>query len=69
MILEQDSTGGLNKVWELDLRTKVKTLVHSGDPEPTDITVNREGTLYWTCGSAGVIVEAKSTRRTERDSE
>ena len=63
------SKGGLNKVWELDLRTKVKTLVHSGDPEPTDITVNREGTLYWTCSSAGVIVEAKSARRAERDDE
>ena len=57
------SNGGLNKVWELNLRTKVKTLVHSGDPEPTDITVDREGTLYWTCSSAGVIVEAKSKHR------
>ena len=50
--------GGRNKVWELDLKTGVKTLVDAGDPEPTDITVARNGTLYWTCSSAGVIVEA-----------
>ena len=59
--------GGLNKVWELNLRTNVKTLVHSGDPEPTDITVDRDGTLYWTCSSAGVIVEAKAKRGHDRD--
>ena len=53
--------GGQNRVWELNLRTMKKTLVHFGDPEPTDITVDHEGTLYWTCSSAGVIVEA--TRR------
>ena len=35
------AAGGLNKVWELNLRTKVKTLVNSGDPEPTDVTVDR----------------------------
>ena len=60
------SKGGLNKVWEFNLRTKVKTLVHSGDPEPTDVTVDRDGTIYWTCSSAGVIVEAKVKGR--RDS-
>ena len=61
------SSGGQNKVWELNLRTKVKTLVHSGDPEPTDITVDRDGTLYWTCSSAGVIVQAKQNRRGRSD--
>ena len=61
------AAGGLNKVWELNLRTNVKTLVHSGDPEPTDITVDRDGTLYWTCSSAGVIVEAKAKRGHDRD--
>ncbi len=60
------AAGGLNKVWELNLRTKVKTLVHSGDPEPTDVTVDRDGTVYWTCSSAGVIVEAKPVRRRDR---
>ncbi len=54
--------GGQNKVWELNLRTKVRTLVNAGDPEPTDVTVNEDGDVYWTCSSAGVIVEAKRTR-------
>ena len=62
------AAGGRNKVWELNLRTKVKTLVHSGDPEPTDVTVDRDGAVYWTCSSAGVIVEAKvKGRRDSRD--
>ena len=61
------AAGGQNKVWELNLRTMVKTLVHSGDPEPTDVTVDRDGAVYWTCSSAGVIVEAKSVRRRDRD--
>ncbi len=50
--------GGTNKVWEYDLKKGRKKLVHSGDPEPTDIAVAADGTLYWTCSSAGVIVEA-----------
>ena len=57
------TAGGQNKVWELNLKTKAKTLVHSGDPEPTDVSVDDEGTIYWTCSSAGVIVEAKSKSR------
>lgn len=57
------ATGGQNRVWELNLHTMKKTLVHFGDPEPTDITVGRDGTLYWTCTSAGVIVEASRNRR------
>ncbi len=58
--------GGTNKVWELNLKTKVQTLVNGGDPEPTDVTVDRDGSIYWTCTSAGVIVKAKPTRR-DRD--
>ena len=50
--------GGSNKVWEYNLKTGTMTLIHSGDPEPTDITVGTDGSLYWTCSSAGVIVEA-----------
>lgn len=57
------SNGGRNKVWELDLRTGARTLVHEGDPEPTDIAVAKNGKLYWTCSSAGVIVEASPARR------
>lgn len=57
------ASGGQNKVWELNLRTMKKTLVNAGDPEPTDITVDSDGRLYWTCTSAGVIVEARRERR------
>lgn len=59
--------GGQNRVWELNLRTMKKTLVDFGDPEPTDITVARDGALYWTCSSAGVIVEATRHRRCGND--
>lgn len=55
--------GGRNKVWELDLKTGVRTVVNAGDPEPTDIAVAENGNLYWTCTSAGVIVEATPARR------
>lgn len=51
--------GGRNKVWVVDLTTGVKTLVDEGDPEPTDVTSTSDGTIYWTCTSAGVIVQAK----------
>jgi sugar lactone lactonase YvrE len=51
--------GGQNKVWQYDLTTGERTLVDSGDPEPTDVAVSRNGTVYWTCTSAGVIVEAR----------
>lgn len=50
---------GLNRVWELNLRTMRKTLVHYGDPEPTDVTVAPDGSVLWTCTSAGVIVAAR----------
>lgn len=52
------SMGGTNKVWRYDLRRSELMLVHAGDPEPTDITVAPNGTLYWTCTIAGVIVQA-----------
>ena len=55
------SMGGTNKVWRHDLRTGGLELVDAGDPEPTDVAVAADGTLYWTCTSAGVIVRA--TRR------
>lgn len=53
------SMGGRNKVNELNLETMSTSLVNIGDPEPTDITVAPNGNLYWTCTSAGVIVEAE----------
>ena len=59
------ANGGQNKIWELNLRTNQQTLVHAGDPEPTDVTVDREGAVYWTCSSAGVIVEATRAKKTD----
>lgn len=57
------SVGGQNTVKVLNLRTKEIKVIHTGDPEPTDVTVARNGNVYWTCTSAGVIVEAKLQRR------
>jgi hypothetical protein len=53
------ANGGSNKVWAYNLRNQVKTLVNSGDPQPTDVAVADNGRIYWTCTSAGVIVEAR----------
>ena len=57
------SAGGLNKVRMLNLATRALRTIHAGDPEPTDVAVARNGNVYWTCTSAGVIVEAKRTGR------
>jgi sugar lactone lactonase YvrE len=54
---------GQNRVNALDLRTKTVRVIHEGDPEPTDVAVARNGNVYWTCTSAGVIVEAKRIGR------
>ena len=53
------NAGGQNRVSALALSTKRVRVIHSGDPEPTDVAVARNGNVYWTCTSAGVIVEAK----------
>jgi hypothetical protein len=50
--------GGMNRASELNLETGEVKIVNFGDPEPTDIAVNSKGDLYWTCTSAGVIIEA-----------
>ena len=57
--------GGKNTVKVLNLRTKEIRVIHAGDPEPTDVAVARNGDVYWTCTSAGVIIEAKLQRRNE----
>ena len=57
------SAGGQNRVNALDLRTKTVRVIHEGDPEPTDVAVAGNGNVYWTCTSAGVIVEAKRVGR------
>jgi sugar lactone lactonase YvrE len=59
------SAGGRNRVRALTLRTGGLRTIDEGDPEPTDIAVARNGNLYWTCTSAGVIVEAKRLGRRE----
>ena len=57
--------GGRNKVSKLNLRTGARSLIHAGDPEPTDVDVDHDGSVYWTCSSAGVIVQARLTRRSD----
>ncbi len=57
------SDGGQNEVWELNLATNERILIHAGDPYPSDVTVAHDGTVYWTCTSAGVVVQAKPSRR------
>ena len=52
------SMGGGNFVWEVNLHSKKREIVHFGDPEPTDVAVDGEGRVYWTCSSAGVVVRA-----------
>jgi len=59
------SAGGRNRVRSLTLRTGALRTIDEGDPEPTDIAVARNGNLYWTCSSAGVIVEARRLGRRE----
>jgi sugar lactone lactonase YvrE len=55
--------GGRNRVSELNLRSGEVRLIQAGDPEPTDVAVARNGNVYWTCTSAGVIVEARRRGR------
>ncbi len=50
--------GGANGVFALDLESGEIQTVHQGEPEPTNIALDREETLYWTCKSAGVILRA-----------
>jgi DNA-binding beta-propeller fold protein YncE len=57
------SQGGRNKVRALDLATGDLRSINEGDPEPTDVAVARNGNVYWTCTSAGVIVEARRRGR------
>jgi hypothetical protein len=56
------SAGGGNFIWKVDLETKARSVVHFGDPEPTDVAVARDGSVFWTCTSAGVILRAVERR-------
>jgi streptogramin lyase len=53
------ANGGNNKVFKYDLRQQHLTLVHFGDPQPNAVAVADDGTVYWTCTSAGVILKAR----------
>lgn len=58
------ANGGKNKVSLLKLSTGAVTVIDEGDPDPVDVTVAPFGsTVYWTCRSAGVIVEAKPKKK------
>ena len=57
------ASGGSNRVRAVNLRTGAVRSINEGDPEPTDVAVARNGNIYWTCTSAGVIVEAKRIGR------
>ena len=57
------ANGGSNKVSKYDLRTGTLSLVHMGDPQPNAVAVSSDGTVYWTCTSAGVILKARPVRR------
>jgi DNA-binding beta-propeller fold protein YncE len=52
--------GGSNAIKKFNLSAATVSLVHSGDPYPNSITVTPNGNIYWTCTSAGVIIEAKA---------
>ncbi|MEX2242625.1 MAG: hypothetical protein WD716_02135 [Fimbriimonadaceae bacterium] len=47
--------GGMNTVNRY--ADGVVTTLTMGEPEPTDIAVDNQGTAYWTCKSAGVILK------------
>ncbi|HLJ93192.1 MAG TPA: hypothetical protein VKU02_08380 [Gemmataceae bacterium] len=53
------ANGGQNKVSKYNLQTGVITVVHAGDPFPNGLAVTPNGNIYWTCTTAGVIIEAK----------
>lgn len=57
------TAGGRNRVSVLDLRRGKVRAINVGDPQPTDVAVAPNGRVYWTCTSAGVIVEARPPRR------
>ena len=50
--------GGMNEVSAgvKLFNTFIPVTLHNGEPEPVDIAVSIDGTLYWTCRTAGVIL-------------
>jgi len=49
--------GGRNTVDKINLYAGRITNLTTGEPEPTNLALDRHGNLYWTCKSAGVILE------------
>ncbi len=50
--------GGANGVFALDLESGEIATLHQGEPEPTNIALDSDDNVYWTCKSAGVILRA-----------
>ena len=56
------TAGGRNTVNALDLSTLARTVVHSGDPQPTAVAVAPNGNVYWTSTSRGLVMMAVPTQ-------
>lgn len=52
------ASGGKNTVNALDLTSMTRTVIHSGDPQPSAVAVAPNGNVYWTSTSRGVIMAA-----------
>ncbi len=52
------SAGGKNTVSALDLASLSRTVIHSGDPQPTGVAVAPNGNVYWTSTSRGTVMVA-----------
>lgn len=52
------SAGGKNTVNALDLASLSRTVIHSGDPQPTGVAVAANGNVYWTSTSRGTVMVA-----------
>jgi DNA-binding beta-propeller fold protein YncE len=61
------ASGGANKVSKYNLPTGHVSLVHFGDPQPNAVAVAHDGTVYWTCTSAGVILVARPVHGEDDD--
>ena len=54
-------SGGHNTVNAFDLASMTRTVIHSGDPQPSAVAVAPNGNVYWTSTSRGVIMAAVPT--------
>ena len=62
------ANGGRNKVVRYNPGTDQTVIIHSGDPEPFDVTVTPTGEeIYWTCRTAGVILRAQRAPTNSED--